>query len=113
MASIRLLLVFLFAYVGRNFGEEPFRPPAVPLIVSDPYLSVWSQADHAYDIKPTHWSGVWTTFVLLARVDGDTYLLLGQDQFSARCTKPDKGSSGNETSSPVLVAKQQSLKVSR
>ena len=38
-------------------AEPPFRPPAVPLIVTDPYMSMWSRTDHAYDSFSTHWAG--------------------------------------------------------
>ena len=73
-----------------TIAQEPFRPPSVPLIVSDPALSIWSGADHAYDVTPTHWSGAKTGLVILARIDGRSYQLVGIDTFSGLCESKAK-----------------------
>ena len=31
---------------------EGFRPPAVPLMVFDPFMNIWSMSDHLYDSFP-------------------------------------------------------------
>ena len=49
-------------------GDRPFRPPAVPLVTSDPYLSIWSEADHLYDDTPRHWTHREHSLVSLLRV---------------------------------------------
>ena len=57
---------------------EPLRPPAVPLVVSDPMLSIWSEADHLTDDNTRHWTHHEMGLVSLIRVDGKTYRLMGK-----------------------------------
>jgi hypothetical protein len=54
-----------------------FRPPAVPLVTYDPFLSIWSGADHLNDTDTKHWTGRTHALVSLIRVDGKTYRLMG------------------------------------
>lgn len=54
-----------------------FRPPAVPLIVYDPYLSIWSEGIHLANYPTVHWTGVKQNLISLIRIDGKTYRLMG------------------------------------
>lgn len=66
----------LVSFHGR---AETFRPPAVPLVTFDPYLSIWSCADHLTDRNTQHWTKHDHSLVSLIRVDGQSYRLMGND----------------------------------
>ena len=58
---------------------KTLRPPAVPLVVNDPYLSVWSMSDNLTDEWPKHWTGHDHPMCGLIRIDGDPFRFMGSE----------------------------------
>ena len=56
------------------------RFPSVPLITSDPYFSIWSQADRLYEADTVHWTGQTKRVRGMAVIDGKEYLFMGFGQ---------------------------------
>ena len=76
--TILCLVLFCFSPFLAS-AEKPFRPPAVPLVTSDPYLSIWSEADRLNDDVTRHWTHREHSLVSLIRIDGSAYRLMGND----------------------------------
>ena len=54
-----------------------FRPPAVPLVTFDPYMSIWSERNHLADHATVYWDGRRQNLISVIRVDGRMYRLMG------------------------------------
>lgn len=55
------------------------RPPSVPLVLHDPFLSIWSPADKLTDAETVHWTGASHPLSGIAIVDGKPYRFLGRE----------------------------------
>src|SRR5579871_3366326 len=74
---IFLLHFFLLACLIPGLAQ---RPPAVPLVSSDPYFSIWSMADQLNAETTRHWTGTTQSLASLIRVDGKTFRLMGSER---------------------------------
>src|SRR5262249_13168103 len=73
--------LFLMAFAAAALpAQNSFRPPAIPLIVHDPYFSVWSMADKLTDENTRHWTGSEQPLGSMVRIDGKAFRLMGQDR---------------------------------
>jgi hypothetical protein len=80
LTSISLPLFVSTVFV-RAAAEDsvPLRPPAVPLVASDPYFSVWSPTDKLNESSTVHWTGKSHRLTSLVRIDGKVFRLMGRD----------------------------------
>ncbi len=60
-------------------AARAFRPPAVPLVTFDPYMSIWSENNDLAKHHTRYWDGRVQNLVSLVRVDGKTYRVMGDD----------------------------------
>ncbi|CAE8701197.1 unnamed protein product, partial [Polarella glacialis] len=71
------MLQVLFAMLLPLLSGAAFRPPAIPLITTDPYMQTWLMGDTAMSDVVRHWDQRSKEMLGLLRVDGVTYRYLG------------------------------------
>lgn len=62
-----------------DLSAADFRPPAVPLVTYNPFLSIWSETDRLAEANTKHWTRHDHSLISLLRIDGKTYRLMGWD----------------------------------
>ena len=78
--NVKSVLTVLFcttAAFAAADDQAAWRPPAVPLVVHDPYFSIWSPSDKLAESWPVHWTGTTQALCGMVRIDGKTYRLMG------------------------------------
>jgi len=63
--------------IADGMAQAPLRPPAVPLVLHDPYFSIWSPHDRPTGGDTVHWTGASQRLTALVRINGKSYRLLG------------------------------------
>ncbi|CAD7940739.1 unnamed protein product [Amoebophrya sp. A25] len=83
-AALALLATLVSTATSRSHQESAtsvaFRPPAVPLLVQDPYISVWSTSDTLSASQTQHWNGDPVPLVGALVVDGVCHRFLGSER---------------------------------
>ena len=64
----------------KPYRQTDLRLPSVPLVVNDPYFSIWSPFDRLNDGDTRHWTHDEKPLEGLLRVDGTTYRFMGSSQ---------------------------------
>ena len=82
LAAIALYSTTIIAQDDAFF--TPYQPtdlrlPSVPLVVNDPYFSIWSPYDKLTDGTTRHWTNAEKAMGGLLRVDGTTYRWMGTE----------------------------------
>ncbi|MFV0504167.1 MAG: glutaminase domain-containing protein [Lachnospirales bacterium] len=73
------------------------RVPSVPLIVNDPYFSIWSPADMLNEKDTEHWAGSPKRLIGYVKIDGEKYLFLGRDESAKKIQQIDLEINPNST----------------
>ena len=75
--SIIFICIVTTAVVAQKDTAAVLRAPATPLVVHDPYFSIWSDSNRLTDGPTRHWTGVTHGLNGIVRVDGKNYRYLG------------------------------------
>lgn len=57
------------------------RVASIPLVLHDPFFSIWSSADCLYDADTVHWSGIRQQLRGYVTIDGRTCCFMGDREF--------------------------------
>lgn len=77
--------------VAASAAAATFRPPAIPLLTTDPFVQTWARGDNGTSGQVTHWDGAEKQMVGYVRVGGESY------QFLGACTPPPVDKPGPAT----------------
>ena len=78
---MKRLIPFLFV-LSLGAANAQHKAPAYPLIVHDPYFSIWSFSDGLSDVETTHWTGKKQALSGLLLVDDHVYRFMGSEPAS-------------------------------
>jgi hypothetical protein len=61
------------------YRQSKLRLPSYPILMNDPYFSIWSPFDHLYDGYTQHWARGKKPLNGILRVDGKNYRFMGSE----------------------------------
>ncbi|WP_058189042.1 glutaminase family protein [Terracidiphilus gabretensis] len=76
--TVRFLTFVAIFCLGVCAASSQQRPPATPLIVHDPYFSIWSKTDQLTGSDTSHWTGAPQPIAGIARIDGKAFRFMGR-----------------------------------
>ena len=85
----RLLLIFAFQVSLFTLTGQVTKAPAYPLVVHDPYFSIWSFTDKLNESTTKHWTGKDHSLLGVLSVDGQLYKFLGDPPATLKAILPD------------------------
>ena len=88
------------------YKTSDLRLPSVPLLVNDPYFSLWSPFDKLTDGSVRHWTNAEKPMEGLLRVDGKSYRWMGNGQSYLLDPIAPMSDSGNSWTGRVSYTKQ-------
>lgn len=82
MKQLSFLPFLLFSW--NTLFAQIAKAPAYPLVVHDPYFSIWSFTDELNKSNTRHWTGKEQPIIGLVKVDGTTYDFMGMTDSSVK-----------------------------
>jgi hypothetical protein len=76
--SKRYFFLFTFEFLLFTSFSQVNKAPAYPLVVHDPYFSIWSFTDNLNESTTKHWTGKDHSLLGVLSVDGQLYKFLGE-----------------------------------
>src|SRR6187402_3945405 len=85
----RCSLLFIFHFLFLGSYSQVNKAPAYPLVVHDPYFSIWSFTDKLNESTTKHWTGKDHSLLGLLSVDNKLYKFLGEPAREMEALLPD------------------------
>src|SRR5882724_3727827 len=80
MLTIKWLMAFIAVLLaGTGAFAQMQKAPAYPLIVHDPYFSIWSFSDTLNGSVTRHWTGTDQSLRAFVKVDQQVYSVMGSE----------------------------------